>query len=370
MKGVLSFVTSNSYLRTDYGEPIRELLSSENTLHRVLSIEDSQVFENVIVNVAVIVTGKSKGEATYSCLVVDSPFSGDSFADYVKSKGFDLPQSHFGGKPWSLIKPDLSHLQRKLEVSGKTLEQLNVKMRLGIATGSNKAFIINEAKKRELCRKNPANADIIKPIMRGKDIARYSYSFAGEHILLTKKGVNVERDFPDIYDHFDSFGSRFRNRGAQGEHWTNLRSCSFYDDFKREKIVWIELTDIGRFAICTEETYLLNSACFLLPPNRMDSKFLLGILNSSTIRFYLSIIAISSGMGVKRWIINHVKRFPIPEVVHEKQAPIVDFVAQILAAKEDDPSADTDELEAEIDWLVYDLYGLTDEEIAVVEGNS
>ena len=321
IKGVLSFVTSNSYLRADYGAPIRKLLSSETTLYTVLSIEDSQIFESVIVNVAVIVTGKSTDDATDTCTVVNSPFSGDSFVDYVKSKGFEIPQSHFDGKPWNLIKPELAKLQRKLESSGKTLEQLNVKIRLGIATGSNEAFLIDEAKKRELCRKNPDNAEIIKPILRGKDILRYSYSLSGEHILLTRNGVNVERDYPDIYAHFDSFGSRFRNRGAQGQHWTNLRACSFYDDFKKEQIVWIELADIGRFALCTQEVYLLNSAYFLLPPDGIDSRFLLGILNSSTIRFYLNLIAITSGMGVTRWINNHVKEFPIPEVVDEKQVP-------------------------------------------------
>ena len=309
-EGVLSFVTSNSYLRAEYGAPIRELLSGETTLHTVVSIEDSQVFENVIVNVAVIVTCKSTDNATGPCIVVNSPFSGDRFVDYVNSNGFEIPQSHFDRRPWNLIEPELSELQRKLELSGDTLEQLRGKIRLGIATGSNEAFLIDEAKKSELCRKNPANAEIIKPILRGKDIFRYSYSLSGEHILLTKNGVNVERDYPDIYDHFDSFGSKFRNRGAQGRHWTNLRACSFYDDFKKEKIVWIELANIGRFALCTEEVYLLNSAYFLLPPDGMDSRFLLGILNSSTIRFYLNLIAVTSGMGVSRWINNYVKEFP------------------------------------------------------------
>ena len=370
IKGVLSFVTSNSYLRADYGEPIRKLLSSETTLHTVLSIEDSQVFENVIVNVAIIVTGKSKEDATESCTVVNSPFSGDSFVDYVKSKGFEIPQSHFDGKPWNLIKPKRAKLQRKLESSGKTLEQLNVKIRLGIATGSNEAFLIDEAKKRELCWKNPDNAKIIKPILRGRDIFRYSYSLSGEHILLTRNGVNVEKDYPDIYAHFDSFGSKFRDRGAQGRHWTNLRACSFFDDFKKEQIVWIELADIGRFALCTEEVYLLNSAYFLLPPDGMDSRFLLGILNSSTIRFYLKLIAVTSGMGVTRWINNHVKEFPIPEVADEEQATLTGLVKRILSAKQGDPFANTSALEVQIDQLVYKLYGLTDEEIALVEGRS
>ena len=171
-------------------------------------------------------------------IVVNSPFSGDSFEDFVKINGFNYPQEYFNSKSWNLAEPKLVELQRKLESSGKTLEQLNTKIRLGIATGSNEAFLIDEDQKRKLCEKNPVNAEIIKPVLRGRDISRYNYTLSGQHILLTKNGVSVERDYPDIYKHLESFGDKFKNRGARGQHWTNLRACSFYDDFKKEKIVW------------------------------------------------------------------------------------------------------------------------------------
>ena len=365
--GVLSFITSNSYLKAEYGAPIRRLLQSKNMLLRVLSIEDSQVFESVIVNVAIIVSRKQTNLTDDFCIVVNSPFSGNSFEDFVKSNGFNYPQAYFNSKSWTLVKPQFVELQRKLESSGKTLEQLRTKIRLGIATGSNEAFLVDEDKKRNLCEKSPVNAEIIKPILRGRDISRYSYTLSGQHILLAKNGVNVKRDYPEIYKHLDSFGDKFRNRGAQGQHWTNLRACSFYDDFKKEKIVWIELTDFGRFALCNEEVYLLNSAYFLLPPSGMDSKFLLGVLNSSPIRFYLGLVAETSGMGTSRWINNYVKEFPIPVVGPEQQTRIIKIVDQILDAKRADPDADVSTLEDEIDQQVYSLYNLTAEEVAIVE---
>ena len=249
---------------------------------------------------------------------------------FVRINGFSYPQVYFDSKSWNLAEPKLVELQKKLESSGKTLEELNTKIRLGIATGSNKAFLIDEDQKREFCEKNPINTEIIKPILRGRDISRYSYTLPKQYVLLTKNGINVERDYPDIYEHLESFGDKFKNRGAQGQHWTNLRACSFYDDFKKEKIVWIELSDSGRFALCNEEVYLLNSAYFLLPPSDIDSKFLLGILNSSTIRFYLNLVAETSGMGTSRWINNYVKEFPIPVVAYEQQTGIIRIVNQIL----------------------------------------
>ena len=367
--GILSFITSNSYLRAEYGAPIRKLLLRKNILFQMINIEDSQVFEKTIVNVAIIMSRKSTNSTDDSCIVVNSPFSENSFADFVRTNNFNCPQAYFNSKSWNLAEPKLVELQRKLESSGKTLEEFRTKIRLGIATGNNEAFLIDENKKQELFEKNPDNAEIIKPILRGRDISRYSYTLSGQYILLAKNGVNIERNYPDIYKHLDSFGDKFKNRGAQGQHWTNLRACSFYDDFKKEKIVWIELSDLGRFALCKAEVYLLNSAYFLLPPSGIDSKYLLGILNSSTIRFYLSLVAETSGMGTSRWINNYVKEFPIPVVVHERQTEIIELVIKILAVKAADPDADTSNLENEIDKLVYDLYDLTDDEIAIVEGS-
>ena len=366
-RGILSFITSNSYLRAEYGAPIRNLLLSKNTLLRILNIEDSQVFESAIVNVAIIVSRKPTNSTNDFCIVVNSPFSGNSFADFVKINGFNYSQAYFNSKSWNLAEPKLVELQKKLESSGKTLEELQTKIRLGIATGGNEAFLVDEEQKWKFCKKNSINAEIIKPVLRGRDISRYSYTLSGQYILLSKNGVNVERDYPDIYDHLESFGDRFKNRGAQGQHWTNLRACSFYDDFKKEKIVWIELSDLGRFALCNEEIYLLNSAYFLLPPSDINAKFLLGILNSTTIRFYLNLVAETSGMGTSRWINNYVKEFPIPIVAYEQQTEITAHVDQILAAKRADSDADTSDLENEIDKLVYELYNLTEDEIAIVE---
>ena len=354
-------------MRAEYGAPIRKILRSTNALQRLLSIEDSQVFESAIVNVAIIVSRKSTHLTDDICVVVNSPYSGDSFADFIQRNGFNYPQAYFNARSWNLVEPRRVELQRKLESSGKTLGQLKTKIRLGIATGSNEAFLIGEAKKQDLCEKNTANAEIIKPILRGRDISRYGYTVAGQYILLAKNGVNVEQDYPEIYEHLDSFGDRFKNRGAQGQHWTNLRACSFYDAFKKEKIVWIELTDQGRFALCDEEIYLLNSAYFLLPPQGVDSKFLLGVLNSSVIRFYLGLIAETSGMGTSRWINNYVKEFPIPMSPRGQQTQVISLVNQILAERTA-PDKDVAVLENEIDQVVYSLYDLTREEIEIVEG--
>jgi len=150
-------------------------------------------------------------------------------------------------------------------------------------------------------------------------IQRYYYELPNLYLLLTKNGIDVQNDYPAIYKHLDSFGDSFKTRGAKGQHWTNLRACAFFDDFKFDKIVWIELTDVGRFAKCQDEVYLLNSAYFLITPKGVNANYLLSILNSTLIKFYLKQIANTSGVGTTRWINNYVKEFPIILVNSEIQ---------------------------------------------------
>ena len=367
-RGLLNYITSNSYLRAEYGSPIRKLVRKQNNILFIINLEDAQIFETAIVNVAILISTKSPTES--KCFVVNAPYLGvENFYNFVEKNGFFYEQDSFNSKAWSLIEPAQAKIQRKIEGAGKTIEELGAKIRLGLATGYNDAFVIDENRRQELLRLNSKNDEIIKPLLRGRDIFRYSYEAPDLYILLTKNGVSVKRDYPDIYRHLDGFGDSFKKRGAKGQHWTNLRACAFFEDFKKKKIVWIELTGRGRFALCTDEIYLLNSAYFLLPPHAIRSKYLLAILNSKLIHFYLGIIAETSGMGTSRWINNYVKEFPIPKVADEKQNEIIAIVDRILATKRADPASDISALEREIDQMVNQLYGLTQEEIKIVENS-
>jgi hypothetical protein len=245
------------------------------------------------------------------------------------------------------------------------LETLGAKIRLGLATGYNEAFVIDKEKANELIKLDTKNKELIKPILRGRDIFRYYYK-QEKFIILSKNGVDVKNDYPKIYDYLNTFGEKFKKRGAKGKHWTNLRACSFFDDFKKPKIVWIELSDINKFAISNDELYLLNSAYFLIPPVDVDIYFLLGVLNSKLMLFYLRLIANTSGMGTARWINNYVKKFPITRNDSQEKT-ISNKVINIESLKHQDPAADTSALESEIDHMVYNLYGLSPEERAVVE---
>ncbi|WP_051205547.1 class I SAM-dependent DNA methyltransferase [Salinimicrobium xinjiangense] len=365
-KGLLNFITSNSFLKAEYGKPLRDLFNSKGQFIELLNIEDAQIFEDAVVNT--VIAHFSKGQRKLNSKIVNQKYDlQENFSDFVSKNFFNYTFDDFNTKSWNLAKPEYIALGKKMASQGKTLEQLETKIRLGLATGSNKAFVIDRSKAEELISQDPKNLEIIKPVLGGRDISRYGYD-QQNFIILTKNGVNVEKDYPIIYKYLNSFGEGFKNRGAKGQHWTNLRACSFFEDFKLPKLIWIELSDTNKFAICTDEIYLLNSAYFLLPPDDLEITFLAGLLNSKLIKFYLKLTANTSGMGTARWINIYVKEFPIARN-NASESDITALVKQIEDNKKENPAADTSSLEAEIDRLVYQLYDLTDEEIQIIENS-
>ncbi len=361
--GVSVLITSNSYFRAQYGRCTRAFLSASTSILGVISLDRTQIFENAIVDSAVVITQKGRRAPT-KAWIATGPLATNDIDEFVATNAFVCEQSYFSERPWTLAAPNDLAILDKLRKQGPSLADLGTKIHLGVATGSNAAFLLDDGQRAQLLGQSRKNHEVIKPVLRGRDIDRYSYRTPSDYLLLTPNGTDVERDYPSVYRHFDSFGDGFKRRGAQGRHWTNLRPCSFLNDFKLPKIVWIELSDVGRFALCEEEMYVLNSAYFLLPPHQLDPRYLLGILNSLTVRYFLESTAGTSGMGTSRWINAYVREFPIPLVDETKQEAVATKVNEILNAN---PNADTTDLEREIDLLVYVLYDLTEEEISAIE---
>ncbi len=364
---LIALITSNSFLRAEYGKPLRDLILDKCAIMQIINTDDTQVFEDAIVNTVIMLL--EIGYKDQEALVVNRTYDFRlDFFEFVNTNKLIYKQTDFKTVSWNLVKPTELKLGEKIKLMGARLVDLGTQINLGLATGANNVFIIDEAKRKELIKLDPKNKNIIKPILRGKDIMKYSYSISNNYIILTKNEIDVSKEFPSLIHYFEKFGEKFKQRGAKGKHWSNLRACSFFDDFKKEKIIWIELSDENRFALCKDEIYLLNSAYFLIPPKEFESLYLLGVLNSRLIKFYMMLIANTSGMGTIRWINVYVREFPIPVVNNERQRPIISLVDQILTSKKENPEADTSALEREIDELVYKLYGLKEEEIRIVEG--
>ena len=178
------------------------------------------------------------------------------------------------------------------------------------------------------------------------------------------------KQYPAVYKHLSSHKTALsaRNKSETGirYEWYALQrwAANYHEEFAKEKLLWIDLTEQGRFAYDNQEMFGVNTT-FMMTGSSV--KYLCAVLNSTLITWYMQNTALNSGMGVTRWIGYTVERIPIPKLSAAKQRPFVRLVERILAEKATDAQADTGELEWDIDRLVYDLCGLTDEEDTVVE---
>ena len=355
--GILSYITSNSFIKSDYGKPLREYIHGRACLDTVINVEDSQLFETATVNTAITFLST---KAPLFVRVVNDSYSQkfSSFDDFVSSTEFTLPAGKLSQRAWVLNVGPAAEALDVISNAGESLKKLNTFIRLGIATGFNDAFVLDRAGRDALVALDAKNSDLIKPVIGGEDIQAYRYT-SSKYILLVSNGVDVPNDYPSLMPHFESFGSKFRDRGAKGSHWTNLRPCAFLDQFKEEKIVWIELTNKGRFAYSNEEIYLLNSALFLKPPHGYSAKALTGLLNSSLINFYFKQVSQTSGMGTNRWIKSTMEELPIPPNNKEYQKFWVQLEALVEQILQVDPGdLSVPKVSRRIDEHVVQMYGM------------
>ncbi len=244
----------------------------------------------------------------------------------------------------------------------------------GIKTGFNEAFIIDNQTKDALIAEDPQSAEIIKPVLRGRDIQRYQAQWKGCWLIATfpALGLNID-DYPAVKRHLLSFGKQrleqsgkrlpdgARSRKRTTNAWFEVQdTCAYHAEFVKEKLFWIDLTEEGRFAYDDGEMFCVNSAYML---TGSSLKYLCAILNSTPVTWFMQNSALNSGMGTTRWVRFTVERIPIPIIDIASQQPFVRVVGAIQDALR--TGADTMTLESDLDSLVYDLYGLTADEIRV-----
>ena len=363
-QGLLAYITSNSWLKAEYGKALRRYFSERHTPLRLLEM-GKDVFENAIVDTSVLLLREGSGNATCDAVDMDKLDATD-FPPDASLWGQTRPD---GEKPWSILSHTEHSVMDKMKAKGTPLKNWDVKINYGIKTGYNEAFIIDDAVRQALIAEDSKSAEIIKPILRGRDIQRYRAEWAGLWLIDTHNGygnvpaVNID-NHPAIKSHLDGFYTKLKKRQDKGRTPYNLRNCAYHAEFAKEKLFWMDLTEQGRFAYDEGEMFCVNTVYMV---SGQSIKSLCAILNSNLITWFMRNTAVTSGMGVTRWFSISVETIPIPQIPAAEQRPFIRLVDSILAAKEDDSAADTGEQEAEINRLVYELYGLTEEEIEETE---
>ncbi len=367
-KGFNAFITSNKYARAKYGAKLRELLLKKTTIVSYMELNALKVFESATVDTSIMnfIKQTPPKESRFK-YYEPTP---DDKNDLKSARSLPMKQNALSTESFIFANATLLDLRDKMESVGTPLKDWDIQIYRGILTGANEAFIIPTEKREEIlnaCKtqeERKRTEALIKPILRGKDIKRYSYEWAGEWLINTHNGytsfshkippIDIAK-YPATKAHLDAHYDTIATRCDQGDTPYHLRNCAYLEDFEKEKIVWAEMTDEPRF-IYDNKGFLTNQTCYFIA---RDDKYLFAILNSKVIYFFMRQIASNLGEGAFRWIKQFIERLPIPK--------ITDCAEQILALKEKDPKANTQRLEKEIDALVYRLYNLTDEEIKTIE---
>ena len=215
-------------------------------------------------------------------------------------------------------------IKAKIEAIGTPLKEWNVNIYRGVLTGYNDAFIIDKAKKEEIlanCQSEEERKktdELIRPILRGRDIKRYGYDFADLYLINTHNGVKEKgikrihiEDYPAIKAHLDLYYPKLEKRADQGDTPYNLRNCAYIEDFYKQKIVYQELTQGSCFYLDKEATFFVSNTGYLITGENLD--YLILFLNSKFIEFiFKKFYSVSLGGTGIRWLAQCIENLPIP----------------------------------------------------------
>ena len=279
---------------------------------QVLDFNEFNIFENATVNTNILLLAKSRySHNTKACAVLLKTLNGLQFDTYVKNNSVLL--SNLNSDVWIILSKESQKIKEKIEKKGIPLAEWDISIFRGIITGFNEAFIINKKKKDELIGVDPNNKKIIHPVLRGKDIKRYSVNFADYWLINTHNGyinvprINVEKEYPTIFQYLKQFEKDLKVRQDQGVHWSNLRNCAYLDEFKKKKIVWGNLTVHSQFALADENFYVNAPSPFITP----GDKYLLAVLNSTLGDWYIRQLGVTRNAGYFEYKPMFVEKLPV-----------------------------------------------------------
>lgn len=396
--GVLTYITSNTWMRTKFGEKLRDYFTSKCNPEILLNFEDTQIFPSATVEVNILIAKREIWNKRLEAVAVKGDYKvGTSIHEYLNKNGILL--NDLSKESWVILSKIDYTIKDKIAETGKLLKDWNLQFFRGFLTGFNDAFFINEAKKNELLKMEPHMAQYIKPFLRGRNIKKYSYLFDDIYVLFIPWHFPLENDssisgaskiaeqafvnqYPNLYKHFTKYKEPLSNRnrsetGIRYEWYAMQRAAATYkDEFEKEKLVWLSISDKPAFALDRNKTYVTAPAYIM---TSQCNKYLMTVLNSKTMEWYLDKVSSSTGVGTNQWSKIFVEQLPIPELEETtrkpyetlaeyliylndpKQEPIIEKVSSVTVSQV---------FEDLVNMMVYELYfaeEMKDKEIDVLQ---
>ena len=366
-KGILCYITSNKWMRAGYGESLRQLLMEQSAPLTLIDFAGVKVFESATVDTNILLTSKQKGvtSETRALTFPKEATSRDLYnlRDFVRQHAAPMTFPSDGGS-YIILSPIELSIRRKIEAVGKPLKDWDVKIYRGVLTGCNEAFIITTEKRDELlaqCQteeERQRTAELIRPILRGRDIKRYSYDWAGLWVINTHNGVKEEgippiniQEYPVLKAHLDQYVDKLEVRADKGNTPYNLRNCAYIKDFDRPKVMWKIIGCNINFAF-DRDGMLCNNAVNIMTGDERQLLQFVALMNSRLFDWYLKLTteAEVQGGGIQLYVTT-LETTPL-------QLSFPDTFCDAINAM-----TKNEKTIADIECHIYELYGLTAEEI-------
>ena len=390
-KGLFGIIVANKWMRARYGKPLRIWLKQRD-IRKIIDFGDLRVFQDATTYPCILLIGQGDSTDIFNSVrIEDLNFS--NLKTYVNQFEYEVMQDALDDNGWSLADKETQKLHLKIMDCGLSLAKyVNGKIYYGVKTGLNKAFVIDAETKERLIEEHDSSAEVIKPFLKGRDIKRYITPNVERYVIFTRRGIDIEK-YPAIKSHLEQYRNilepkpkdwkgAWQGRAPGNYAWYELQATvDYYDEFEKPKLMLPDISLRGNFILDeTGEKYCVNTAYII----GSADKYLLGILNSKLITFFYENISPQYRGGYLRFIYQYLEVIPIREINFDNPADVamhdnmVALVETILDLHKQLPGlsgiqremveAQIERADAEIDALVYRLYGLTADEIAIVEG--
>lgn len=393
--GRFGMITSNKFMRANYGEPLRQWMQNQH-LEEIIDFGDLPVFQGATTYPSIIRLRKGMPHESFFATQVKA-LDFISLDKYVSENRYRVKQTTLSDKGWSLADEQAQTVLGKLKAVGIPLAAyIEHQVYRGILTGLNEAFIIDNQTRNRLISRDGKNAEIIKPFLAGREVKHYGAVTPKNHVIFFPSGWTRERSpreddpwkwlkgqYPSLAEHLEPHEDKAQKRHDKGEYWWELRPCNYYDLLSKPKIIYASVSQRGSFTLDGEGVFV-DKTCYFLPTS---DKYLLGLLNSKLIFYYFSSIGVQRRGGYYEYLAQYVEKLPIRKINFDDPADVechdrmVALVEEMLHLKREHAAAEAAfedrrhalahriaQVDREIDTLVYGLYGLTPEEIRIVEG--
>jgi len=364
--GQISFVTSNKYLKANYGSGLRKFLSTKIRLQSIVDFGDLPIFDAAAYPCILLGSVAPTTDNIVYGLSVRDIAALENLTDAVRSNAEQLTQSKLDDNSWQISDAETQRtLQNVVSRCTPLVGTIDDVVFRGVVTGLNEAFVIDQDTRNELLTADPNLHDLIKPFVGGREVQRWAMNGAGKYVLFAHHGIDISR-YPTLEEFLRPFKNKLENRATSNHEWYELQQpqMGIFARFSEPKIIYPDIAVSTRFALDLEGHYFANTA-YAIPS---DDKYLLGILNSQVVLFFYSQIASQIRGGYYRFYTQYVEQIPIPNAPDDLRQQIASLAQQCLNAAKDNPDR-LPALEAELNQLVYQAYGLDEDDIRVIEGH-